>query len=180
MKFEPLAFRSFVRACVGAPDRQRACMSERPSVRTCERAINHSFCGFAASGHVVKIKICERCKRTIEQLNKQNSDQTNERMNEPPNKRTNERTNERTNKRQETNRKSEGKSVIESFKLFDYTMFNMIIQTKICYLFQILFWHLFAFLLNFIFTSNRAIFFLSLLVYKQGYIFFPKKRRKKL
>jgi hypothetical protein len=37
-----------------------------------------------------------------------------------------------------------------------------------------------AFLLNFIFFTNRAIFFLSLLVYKQGYIFFPKKRRKKL
>ena len=28
--------------------------------------------------------------------------------------------------------------------------------------------------------TNSAIFFLSLLVYKQGYIFFPKKRRKKL
>ncbi len=115
-------------------------------------------------------------------------------MNEIPNA-------ERTAKRQtndqtllkrpnaEQTRKSEGKSIFESFKLWDYTMFKMIIQTKICNLFQI--FNL-VFSLNFIFFTNRAIFFLSLLVYKQGYIcfvftglqtglyFFPKEKKKKI
>ena len=83
-------------------------------------------------------------------------------MNEIPNA-------ERTAKRQtndqtlikrpnaEQTRKSEGKSIFESFKLWDYTMFKMIIQTKICNLFQIF---------------NLAFSFKFYLFYKQGYIFF--------
>ncbi len=59
--------------------------------------------------------------------NKQTSNQKNKQMNKQmPNEQPN---------AEQTNRKSEGQSVFESFKLWDYTMLKMIIQTKICYLF---------------------------------------------
>ncbi len=79
-------------------------------------------------------------------------------------------------------RKSEGKSISESFKLWDFLSFsNQYLG---------IFLRFFIFLLVFSeHLTNSAIFFLSLLVYKkynflsllshkQRYIFFPKKRRK--
>ena len=64
--------------------------------------------------------------RTNERMNQRTNERTNKRTNKRTNERTNEQTNERTNERtnaEQTNRKSEGKSVFESFKLLDYTNF---------------------------------------------------------
>ena len=59
--------------------------------------------------------------------NERTSNQKNKQMNKQmPNEQPN---------AEQTNRKSEGKSVFESFKLWDFTLLKMIIQTKICYLF---------------------------------------------
>ncbi len=86
MKFEPLAFHSFVRlfvrACVGAPDGQRACMSERPNARACERASVRLIILFVVLPRVdvsSKLIIFERCKGTNKRTNERTNKQTNER-----------------------------------------------------------------------------------------------------
>ncbi len=66
------------------------------------------------------------CQSYNKRMNKRTHARTNERTNQRTNEWTNEQTNERTNERmngEQTNRKSEGKSVFESFKLLDYTNF---------------------------------------------------------
>ena len=118
------------------------------------------------------------------------NERPNKRMNEWPNERMNEISNaERTAKRQtndqtlikrpnaEQTRKSEGKSIFESFKLWDYTMFKMIIQTKICNLFQI--FNL-AFSLNFIFFYKQGYNFFVFTGLQTGLYFFPKEKNKKI
>ncbi len=106
MKFEPLAFHSFVRS------------PERGSVRACERAINHSFCCFAASGRLFKIKNFWRLQ-TNEQPNERSSDRKNEiaikQMNEPSNECTNKQTNEQTNK--QTNKRTNERTLTNRKKV---------------------------------------------------------------
>ena len=115
MKFKPLALCGFVCSCMCVRDH----ISEHAR-QAREHAINHSFCCFAASGRVINSKFLNVAnERTSNQKNKQMNKQM---PNEQPNA-------------EQTNRKSEGKSVFESFKLWDFTLLKMIIQTKICYLF---------------------------------------------
>ncbi len=193
------SIRSFVRLCVRLIDSVLVCPNaqacERGSVRACERAINHSFCCFAACGRLFKIKNFWTLQ-TNEQPNEQSSNRKNKiaikQMNEPSNKCTNKRTNKRTNKQtnkrtnKQTNKRTNKRTPSKQTEKVRVSLFLKVSNYWITPIFKwsykpkfvIYFKCNFGIFIKFYLFYKQGYISLSLLVYKQGYIFFLRKEEK--